>query len=179
MSAVDVKANQNLVKKEAAVSFSSWFIFLVLGFYLFPKFDEYIDGITKLEIALLWNCLPLLNLAAGIYVLSVHRYLTTASNPLDGEESRAFKINVRYTQNTLEQVVLFCPSTIALSLIMNPEYLHIIPVLCILFFIGRFIFWLCYLKDPMLRSYGLSWSFAPSLLLPLYLAFRLVESFFI
>jgi len=63
-------------------------------------------------------------------------------------------VAVQILTNTLEQTVVFVPSTLILATYLEEQSMRIMPILVITFAAGRMIFALGYLKSPLYRSPG-------------------------
>ena len=87
-------------------------------------------------------------------------------------ESPALEINLRYNQNTLEQVVLAAIAWTGLALALPHEQLALIPALAILFAAARALFWTGYLIAPGARAVGFALTFYPTVVAFFWLAAR-------
>ncbi len=76
--------------------------------------------------------------------------------------SHSLEINLRYNQNTLEQLVLACIAWAGLSLYLPTAHLVVIPAID-LFAIGRGTFWIGYLIYPMARAFGMVLTALPTI----------------
>jgi hypothetical protein len=114
----------------------------------------------------------LLTFAAGIEAVAHERLTTRAFDPLEGHGTRRLAVNIRYLQNTLEQLVLFLPTLFLLALYADPErgpwqaY-----AAALVWTLARFGFWIGYHVSAAHRVLGLVGA-AQSLLLLLYFATR-------
>jgi hypothetical protein len=89
-------------------------------------------------------------------------------------KSRFMEINIRVTQNTLEQVVLAVIAWVGLAFTLAPERLGILPVLASLFGVGRLLFWVGYQIAPIARAIGFGLTAVPTAVAMLWLAWRAV-----
>ena len=64
-------------------------------------------------------------------------------------------------QNTLKQVTLAIPTHAALALLL-PTSVSLLFALAALFFFGRFLFWIGYVKGAQSRALGFALTFYPS-----------------
>lgn len=130
----------------------------------------------RLAFAAQWLLLPGLTLLAGIGSTANRRFLTP--DAIDGDrrvDNNAFEINLRYNQNTLEQVVLAAIAWMGLALILPAEQLGIVPRLAVLFVVGRGAFWLGYLYAPWARAFGMGLTAYPTFVALAVLAWRAVQ----
>jgi len=94
----------------------------------------------------------LFTLAAGIEAVAHERLMTPAIDPLAGAESPHMRVNQRYLQNTLEQLVLFAAGLALLALYAEAR----VPVAATLVWVlGRWAFWIGYHIAPRFRAIGL------------------------
>jgi len=75
-------------------------------------------------------------------------------NPLNPATADAAKVPVQILTNTLEQTVIFVPSTLILSTYLEEASMKIMPILVVTFAVGRMLFAYGYLKSPLYRSPG-------------------------
>lgn len=136
---------------------------------------EIADIPARLAFAAQWLLVPGLTLLLCIVVTMSTRFLT--QDAFDGTRtpaSRFMEINLRVTQNTLEQVVLAVIAWVGLALALAPDRLGLIPVLAALFAIGRILFWVGYQMDPLARAVGFGLTAVPNAVALLWLAWRAV-----
>ena len=117
------------------------FQILTCGMYLFPagKETEFPTNLEKLVFTLKWQSLSVMMLLFGIGAVGRVRATTTAIDPVYGKGEQLL-VEARYLQNTLEQLVLSSTGQLILSVYVSAAVLtRIIPVLVILFVVGRFL----------------------------------------
>ncbi|HEX2592054.1 MAG TPA: MAPEG family protein [Rhizomicrobium sp.] len=125
----------------------------------------------RLAFALKWLLVPALALMVGIGVMANRRFFST--DAMDGTRtpaSSSLEINLRYIQNTLEQTVLVAVAWSLLALELPLDRLGLIPVLAVLFGVGRFAFWIGYLLAPWARAFGFALTFYPTVVALIWLA---------
>jgi hypothetical protein len=130
------------------------------------------DG-ERLAFAVRWLLVPGLALFVGVGMTANQRFLK--ADAIDGErkvESWAFEVNLRYNQNTLEQLALAAVAWTGLALALPAEQLGIIPRLAILFGAGRAAFWLGYLYAPWARAFGMGLTAYPSFVALVFLVWE-------
>jgi hypothetical protein len=133
------------------------------------------DAASRIAFVARWLLLPGLALFAGVVGLASRRFFVT--DAMDGTrapESRSLEINLRYNQNTLEQVVLAAIAWSGLALQLPHDRLSLIPALAILFLIARAIFWVGYLIAPWARALGFGLTFYPTAIAIVWLASRML-----
>lgn len=132
------------------------------------------DALARLMFAARWLTVPGLTLLIGIGMVANRRFFSADS--IDGTRapaSRSLEINLRYSQNTLEQVALVIIAWPLVALGLPPDRLGLIPVLAVLFAVGRAAFWIGYLIAPWARAFGFALTFYPTVALYVFLAIRL------
>jgi hypothetical protein len=130
----------------------------------------------RLAFAARWLLLPGLALFVGIGLTANRRFLSP--DAIDGQkpiENNSFEINLRYNQNTLEQVVLAAIAWIGLALVLPAEQLGIIPRIAILFAVGRATFWIGYLYAPWARAFGMGLTAYPTFAVLIFLAWKAMQ----
>ena len=131
------------------------------------------DPAARLAFAARWLLIPGFALLAGIGMVANRRFFVP--DAIDGTrtpESRSLEINLRYNQNTLEQTVLAAIAWAGLALQLPHDNLALIPVLAIVFGIGRAAFWIGYLVSPGARALGFALTFYPTVAALIWLAAR-------
>jgi MAPEG family. len=117
----------------------------------------------------------LLCLLLGIEAVSHERLVTAAINPLAGAESTRMKVNLRYLQNTLEQLLLFIPGLLGLAHYCdNGASMRAVVATTVVWILARFVFWIGYHQGPLFRAPGLV-GVAQSLLVLLYVCARFAD----
>lgn len=129
----------------------------------------------RLALVVQWLLLPGLTLFAGIFAMASGRFFNGATDGSRTPASHGLEINLRYNLNTLEQVVLAAIAWAGLALALPHAQLNLIPLLAILFVVGRAAFWMGYLFHPVARAFGLLLTFAPTCVGYLWLLFRMVK----
>ena len=117
----------------------------------------------------------LLCLLLGIEAVSHERLVTSAINPLAGAESTRMKVNLRYLQNTLEQLLLFIPGLLGLAHYCdNGASMRAVVATTVVWILARFVFWIGYHQGPLFRAPGLV-GVVQSLLVLLYVCARFAD----
>jgi uncharacterized membrane protein YecN with MAPEG domain len=122
------------------------------------------DPQERLNLALIWLLLPGLTLLIGVVGAARRGFYEDAIDGTRTPPSPALEINLRYNQNTVEQVLLAAIAWVGLALRLPREMLFIIPVMSVIFFIGRITFFIGYLITPIGRAYGMVLTVFPTLL---------------
>lgn len=145
-------------------------VFTTLSFYIGYYHGEFILPATnmseksasvgaRLGYAMCCSLPMLLSFFAGVQLIGIKRALTSAVNPLSGNEHHV-QVHKNYTTNSLEQFVV----GLTLMLIIaahtdDPQVLRLLPVYSFVFTVNRILFWIGYSVHPLYRTIGMSGSF--------------------
>lgn len=111
----------------------------------------------------------------GIGAIAGQRFFSKGA--IDGRRSdlpRPIEINLRYTQNTLEQLMLLIMAHLAFATTASGGELKVIPVLVSLFIFGRITFWIGYHQGAVSRAFGFVMTFYPTIVMLLYAGWRIL-----
>ena len=145
-----------------------------LTFHILPS-PEIADTIAaRLAYALSANVFAMIPLFLMMLTIGNERFFSDAIDPLRHAENKTMEINIRVSQNTLEQNFFFVIGTLALSTIVPMQYLQVVWACAITFVIGRFLFWAGYHKNPLYRAPGLSSVAYMNLFIILYVLYHIV-----
>ncbi len=95
-------------------------------------------------------------LAAMLLAQMVVRFATGTFDPTLGQDGRFLVVNQRVITNTVEQTVCFAPAILALSAAAAPWRMGMVVALGLTFALARIVFWLGYLRAPLLRAPGMA-----------------------
>lgn len=110
---------------------------------------------------------------AGIEAVAHERLQSPAFDPLTGFETKRLRVNLRYLQNTLEQLIVFALGLFGLAAYLTSGgTMRLIPALTVVWVLNRFAFWIGYHRSAAMRGLGAS-SMAVSLIVLLYVAARI------
>ena len=74
----------------------------------------------------------------------------------------AVDINNRFILNTFEQFTAYFVANAGLAMYCPPEEARSLPLLTMLFVMGRILFWIGYHRNPYLRAFGFGITFYPT-----------------
>ena len=154
----------------SAASLLLWF-----GIYrLLPPLEGMEDVSARLLIAL--KCLAiatLFTLVAGVEAVAHERLQSSAFDPLAGHQTRRLQVNLRFLQNTLEQIVIFGVGLFGLAAYLaSGDAMRALPATTIVWLLNRFAFWIGYHRSAAMRGLGAP-SMAIGLIMLIYVAVRI------
>ena len=147
---------------EIAVAFVAAAGLWLATYYLLPPLDGMTGALARLVLALKCGCVALLFcLVLGIEAIAHERLRSPAIDSLAGYETRRMTINLRYLQNTLEQLLLFLPGLLGLAYYCNSDAaMRAVVATTVVWILGRFAFWIGYHQGALHRAAG-----APSMMI--------------
>lgn len=131
------------------------------------------DTASRLAYAMQWLLIPAAILSALLMTTAQYRFFNKRFTDGSRADLTPFlEINLRATQNTLEQTILAIIAWPALALALPADRLGLVPVIAILFGVGRLLFWMGYQWHPLARAFGFGLSSAPTIVALIWLCFR-------
>lgn len=156
-----------------AIVFSSVFIIALYHFFPF-KLPPMPGIIERFIFTVRCELFSLVMLFLGVCTVGNIRFLSDA---IDGSRNnKNVEIHLRYLQNTLEQFILLLIGHLVLCTYLSEHQMKLIPILVILFVIGRIAFWFGYLKSPTGRAFGFGTTAYPTVIVLGYDLFCLLYS---
>jgi len=149
--------------------------FVLIGYFVIAlPLGLFNTAESRLIFSLRCQIFPVQMLFAGIVAVGNGRFSSAAINPLANAESEAMRIHLRYLSNTKKAIcAVFCRQ-------FNPFYLfrylqHQADSNFGKFvFLGRRVFWIGYLKEPIQRAFGLEVTLYPTIAVLIYDAYRVL-----
>jgi hypothetical protein len=129
---------------------------------------------ARMLFALKCCCLAtLFCLVTGIEAVAHERLVSPAFDPLAGHQTKRLRVNLRYLQNTLEQLVVFAAGLFGLAAYSpGGEAMRAVEATTITWVVARWAFWAGYHRSAALRGLGAP-SMAIGLLVLLYVGWRI------
>lgn len=110
---------------------------------------------------------------AGIEAVAHERLQSNAFDPLQGHETTRLRVNLRYLQNTLEQLIVFAVGLFGLAAYLDlGSTMRIVLASTVVWILNRFAFWIGYHRSAAMRGLGAP-SMAMSLIMLLYVVARI------
>jgi uncharacterized MAPEG superfamily protein len=151
--------SQKIVAAGAASGVAAMLLSMIILYRLLPHAAPYAGLADRLADAAVADAFASLPLVAAIGAVGNARAMSDAIDPTLGKESQAIIVTGRVVDNTLQQYVLFCAATLALSVNLKPAQLHVIAAAAIVFVAARLSFWIGYRLDPLYRAFGFAATF--------------------
>jgi uncharacterized membrane protein YecN with MAPEG domain len=123
---------------------------IAAGYFLSPVPSGVESATGRVLVALRWLPVAMLPYVASCGVIMSGRFFEGSHDPLRGGESERLKIHCRVMQNTLEQLVWFTVSLLAVASLVSAEQARIVPVACVAFAVARALYWWGYLRKGTL-----------------------------
>jgi hypothetical protein len=78
-----------------------------------------------------------------------------AFDPLVGHERKRLRVNLRYLQNTLEQLIVSMVGLVGLAAYStSDETMRAVPAATIIWVVSRYTFWIGYHRSAAIRALG-------------------------
>ena len=142
--------------REIAVAFLVAVALWLAIYFLLPPLRGMEDPLTRLIFALKCGCVAVLfAFVLGIEAVAHERLRSPAIDPLAGYETRRMTINLRYLQNTLEQMLVFLPGLCGLAYYCDSgAAMRVVTATTVVWIVGRFAFWIGYHQGSLHRAAG-------------------------
>ena len=124
--------------------------------FLLPPLAGMDTPLDRLVFALKCAAVAILfSLVMGIEAVAHERLRSPAIDPLAGYETRRMRVNLRYLQNTLEQLVVFVPGLLGLAA-YSPDgsAMRRVATATVVWIAARIAFWVGYHRSSAERGYG-------------------------
>jgi len=169
----DVRRQRSIAMKwilvAAPVTLALW-----LGIYHWlPPLAGMDDPLARLCLAIRCCCVAiLLCFVTGIEAVAHERLRSPAINPLAGHETQRLRINLRYLQHTLEQLMVFVPGLLGLAFYCSDgTTMRAVVATTVTWIVGRAGFWIGYHCGALYRAIGAP-GMAQSMIVLLYVCAR-------
>jgi uncharacterized MAPEG superfamily protein len=92
---------------------------------------------------------------AGVEAVAHERLQSDAFDPLAGHQSKRLRANLRYLQNTLEQLIVFAVGLFGLAAFLSTgEAMRAVVATTVVWILSRFAFWVGYHRSAAMRGLG-------------------------
>lgn len=152
-------------------------LWIYLGLKIWASDVAPIDTMAaRLGFAIQYEIFVGLMLLAGVGTVARQRFFS--DHDIDGsapEQGSSVELNIRYIENTSEQVVLAFIAHLSLAVVIPIHLLHIIPLLVSLFVVARICFWIGYHISPAARAMGFAATFYPTVVAYVYVVVKVLS----
>ena len=146
------RAGMRVIALSMIVAIVLW---LVL-YRLLPPLSGMDDLAARMLVAL--KCVAVATLfcfVAGVEAVAHERLQSDAFDPLAGHQSKRLRVNLRYLQNTLEQLIVFAVGLSGLAACLSTgEQMRAVVATTVIWILGRFAFWIGYHRSAAMRGLG-------------------------
>ncbi|XP_051577766.1 transmembrane protein 79 [Myxocyprinus asiaticus] len=162
------ETNRDALKLGASM-FTSALIFplLVWGGYIFLPFDAPLLDSTPLRLVYTLRCsvFAVIPIVLGMLVLGISRLRYRSLRPrFEGErEVKQVAVHQRYVEDSISLFLLFFLQLAVMSAYLSQDWLKLVPLLTIVFALGRLLYWIAAACDSSVRGVGFGFSFLPML----------------
>lgn len=110
---------------------------------------------------------------AGVEAVAHERLQSAAFDPLAGVQTKRLQVNLRYLQNTLEQLIIFAVGLFGLAAYLTSgSSMRVLPAVTVIWILNRYSFWIGYHRSAAMRGLGAP-SMAVGLIMLLYVVARI------
>lgn len=156
----------------AAASFLASALWLSIDYWMLP-----LPGMDSLGARMLLTlkccCVAVLFcMVTGVEAVAHERLTSPAFDPMAGFETHRLRVNQRYLQNTVEQIIVFAAALFGLAA-YSPDgsAMRAVVATTVLWIVARAAFWLGYQRSAAMRGLGAP-GMAVSMFVLLYVATR-------
>ncbi|XP_061700613.1 transmembrane protein 79-like [Syngnathoides biaculeatus] len=146
-----------------------FFPFLVWGGFVFLPFDApLLDGAPlRMLYALRCSVFAATPVILGWLAVGVTRVRSGIVRPiLDETEAAALKglgVHWKYTRDSVSLFLMYVLQLVVLAMYLSQEHLKLVPLLAIVFALGRSVYWVAAVLGSSVRAFGSGLSFLPAL----------------
>jgi hypothetical protein len=151
-----VHSQRSALIAEIAIAFPVSIAIWLGVYYFLPPISGMEDTLPRLVLALKACCVAILFcFVTGIEAVAHERLRSIAIDPLSGYETRRLRINLRYLQHTLEQLVVFVPGLFGLAYYCSDgRSMRAVVATTVVWIATRFAFWIGYHYGSQHRAVG-------------------------
>jgi uncharacterized MAPEG superfamily protein len=153
---MDLRRQWDAAMGRIAVAFPIAVALWVATYFLLPPLPGMEDVVARLLFALKCICVAVLFcLVTGVEAVAHERLRCPAIDPLTGYETPRMRINLRYLQNTLEQIVVFIPALLGLAIYCpDGSTMRAVAATTVVWIVTRIAFWIGYHRSSVQRAFG-------------------------
>ncbi|XP_068178978.1 transmembrane protein 79 [Antennarius striatus] len=169
---------QNCLSRDALkwgvslVTSAIFFPFLVWGGFVFLPFDAPLLDSAPLRVVYTLRCsvFAAVPIVLGWLVLGVSRLRFGAFRPLveDAMKEAGLQevaVHQRFVSDTVSLFLIYFLQLVVMAIYLSQEQLKLVPLLTIVFAVGRLVYWVAAAFGSSIRAFGFGLSFLPSLVM--------------
>jgi uncharacterized MAPEG superfamily protein len=124
--------------------------------FLAPEIEGMETLDARMVFALKCSCLAILFcLVTGVEAVAHERLQSPAFDPLAGFETRRLRVNARYLQNSLEQIIVFAAALFGLAAYSpGGDRMRAVAATAAVWILARLAFWIGYHRSAAMRGVG-------------------------
>lgn len=165
-----LKADHRHITIQMVAGFTFTLIFLGLG-YSFFHIDNVSTFAQRMALTIHWGSMLALIVLLSILDVGIRRYRGSEARR-DGVITDRLRIPIACLTNTIEQSFAAILVYLGLAITLPETALQLIPLMVILFTIGRICFYVGYTIKPIWRAFGFSMSMLPTTVGCFYVIFH-------
>ncbi|TSK34771.1 Transmembrane protein 79 [Bagarius yarrelli] len=138
---------------------------LVWGGHAFLPFDAPLLDSAPLRLVYALRCsvFAVIPIVLGVLVLGLSRVRYSSLKPHCDGEVEEVNIHRRYVDDSVSLFILYFLQLGVMAAYLNQHLLKLVPLLTIIFAIGRLVYWIAAVWGSSLRAFGFGFSFLPML----------------
>ncbi|KAM3614807.1 uncharacterized protein V6R79_019212 [Siganus canaliculatus] len=147
-----------------------FFPFLVWGGYVFLPFDAPLLSGAPLRLVYTLRCsvFAAVPIVLGWLVLGVCRLRAGVTQPLVNEKAKETElqettVHRRFVSDSVSLFLVYFLHLVVMAMYLSQEHLKLVPLLTIVFALGRLVYWVAAAFGSSVRGFGFGLSFLPSL----------------
>ena len=152
----DLHRQQTATVMPIAVAFPVATVLWFGTYYLLPPLVGMEDVVARLMFSLKCSCVAILFcFVTGIEAVAHERLRSPAIDPLSGYDTHRMRVNLRYLQNTLEQLVPFVAGVFGLAVYCSDgRSMRAVAATTVVWIVARVAFWVGYHRSSTQRGIG-------------------------
>ncbi|XP_063425585.1 uncharacterized protein LOC134709345 [Mytilus trossulus] len=172
-----LEENKSRARKQFAVTAVFIAVFYAVGNTIPLDTSELTTPTDRLIYTIRWLFLSSSTMMFAMFGVLRVRGSTDAIDPLNGSSENLVELPNRILRNTTEQLVLHASAVLTLCTFMDENSMRNIPLLVILFILGRLLYAIGFSSAPMNRALGFSMTFWPTMATYMYCTYCVITTF--
>jgi len=152
----DLRRQQAATIVSISIAFPVAIVLWLGTYYLLPPVADMADMLARLVFSLKCSCVAILFcFVTGIEAVAHERLRSAAIDPMSGYETNRMRVNIRYLQNTLEQLVVFVAGLLGLAVYCSDgSSMRAVAATTVVWIVARIAFWIGYHHGAAQRGFG-------------------------